>query len=217
MDRATQQRIFDPFFSTKLPAEGTGLGLSVVHGIMKGHAGAVTVYSERGKGSTFRLYFPAAAGAPEARAEKPRGAARGRGESVLYVDDDGALVFLATRMLEGLGYKVTGHTDAALALQEFRARPMAFDAVVTDISMPGMSGFDLARELLAVRPGVPIIMTSGYVRPGEEQAARELGILELILKPDTVDELGHALDRRLGGDDAKRAGDQGPERPEART
>jgi PAS domain S-box-containing protein len=195
MDQATLERIFDPFFTTKPAGQGTGLGLSVVHGIMQSHGGAVTVYSQPGQGSTFRLYFPAAEGAVSTTAAPPPEAARGRGERVLYIDDEEALVFLATRLLERLGYTVTGYTDPAAALQAFRSHPGDFDVVVTDLSMPGMSGFELARELLTLRPDVPILMTSGYVRPEDEEAALQRGIRALILKPTTIEELGRTLDR----------------------
>jgi PAS domain S-box-containing protein len=195
MERAVLERIFDPFFTTKPAGVGTGLGLSVVHGIMKSRGGAVTVYSEPGKGTTFRLYFPAAEAAADAARREQRKVAHGKGEHVLYVDDDEALVILATRVLERLGYKVTGHTDATKALQDFRGRADDFDVVVTDLSMPGISGFELARELLAIRSDVPILMTSGYVQPEDRTTALQMGIRDVILKPDTVEDLGEALER----------------------
>jgi len=199
MDPATQDRVFDPFFTTKSGSGGTGLGLSVVHGIMKSHHAAVTVESQPGKGTTFRLHFPAADGGAAPVAVAPGEVARGRGERVLYVDDDEALVLLAQRTLEALGYAVTGTTDPARALQDFRSRPTDFDLVVTDLSMPGMSGLQLARALHSIRPGLPIVMTSGYVRPDQQEAARAAGVRELILKPDTADELGRVLERVLQG------------------
>jgi CheY-like chemotaxis protein len=97
--------------------------------------------------------------------------------------------------LERSGYRVTGYTDAPRALEEFRSRPQDFDAVVTDLSMPRMSGFDLARELLAVRQDIPIVMTSGYVSPADQEKALGIGLRDLILKPDTIDQLGRTLDR----------------------
>jgi PAS domain S-box-containing protein len=195
MDENVLERIFDPFFTTKEAGLGTGLGLSVVHGIMKSHGGAVTVASEPGKGSTFHLYFPAAEAATEGLERGRPAVPRGRGERILYIDDEEAIVELASRLLERLGYEVTVCTDAASALDVFRSRPLEFDAVVTDLAMPGMSGIDLARALHAVEPDMPVLMTSGNVRPEDREAAVRIGVRELISKPGTVDELGYALDR----------------------
>ena len=195
MDRATVARIFDPFFTTKSQGEGTGLGLSVVHGIMKAHDGAITVYSEPGKGTAFHLYFPAAEGAiPEvtAPATPPP---RGHGERLLYVDDEEPLVYLTTQVLGRLGYEVTGFTEAEAALQAFLAEPDRFDVIITDLSMPRLSGRDLAARILQVRPKLPVILATGYIRPQDTESARSLGIRDLILKPNTVEDLGHTLHR----------------------
>jgi len=198
MDRPTQAKIFDPFFSTKPFGQGTGLGLAVVHGIVQSCGGAIVVDSQPGVGTAFRLFFPVV----EHPSEKPVPAAKaipvGRGAHVLYVDDEEPLVFLAKRMLQRLGYIVTGFTDPAGAVQAFQSRPHDFDAVITDLSMPGMSGYDLAKKILEIRPDMPIVMTSGYVRPEDQEAALGLGIRALIFKPNTVDELASAVDRILG-------------------
>jgi PAS domain S-box-containing protein len=195
MDRATLERVYDPFFTTKKPGEGTGLGLSVVHGIMKNHDGGIAVYSEPGRGTAFRLFFPAAGKAASAAPEAPREAQRHRAERILYVDDEDALVVLIKRTLERQGYKVTGETNPAMALEIFRSDPYAFDAVVTDLAMPQLSGFDLSIQLLAVRRDVPIIMTSGYVRPEDQERALEIGLRDLILKPDAIEQLARTLDQ----------------------
>jgi PAS domain S-box-containing protein len=193
MSKSTVARIFDPFFTTKPAGQGTGLGLSVVHGIVNAHHGAITVYSEHGKGSVFHVYLPAAAReASPAAATRPT-AAQGHGQRVLYIDDDAAIVYLTARILERSGYKVTGCDGPLEGLETFRNSPDSFDVVVTDLSMPQMSGFDVARELQAIRPDIPILMTSGYVRAEDREAARACGIRDVILKPDTVDELGQAL------------------------
>jgi PAS domain S-box-containing protein len=169
MDKATTTHIFEPFYTTKPQGEGTGLGLSVVHGIMKTHGGAITVYSELGKGTVFHLYFPAAQGAAvEARPQPTQREFRGHNERVLYVDDEEPLVFVMGHMLQRLGYKVTGCTDPHKALETFRSRPDEFDVVVSDLSMPGVSGLDLARELLQIRPGIPILLASG-IHPSRGQ------------------------------------------------
>ncbi|HVN87408.1 MAG TPA: PAS domain S-box protein [Candidatus Binatia bacterium] len=195
MDRATVERIFDPFFTTKSVGEGTGLGLSFVHGIVKSHGGAITVDSQVGAGSKFTVCVPAIAGAIGNGPAPSRPAAPGHGERILYIDDDEALVLLIERLLTPLGYRVTGHCDAAAALREFQRHPSDFDAVVTDLAMPGMSGFDLARAVQSLRADIPIVVTSGFVRPEDEVAARQLGIRDVVLKPDTVEELGRALDQ----------------------
>jgi PAS domain S-box-containing protein len=195
MNSETIARVFDPFFTTKGAGQGTGLGLSVVHGIVKSHDGAITVYSQLGKGSSFHIYLPAAIGAARLSNEPQAATQRGRGERVLYIDDDSAIVFLTGRILERLGYRVTGCDNPTDGMRAFREAPGSFDVVVTDLSMPGMSGFDIARELRLIRSDVPILMTSGYVRPEDRETARSLGILDLILKPNSVQELGASLDR----------------------
>ena len=203
-DQGTIERMFDAFFTTKPIGQGTGLGLSMVHGIMKAHGGAIGVHSAPGVGTTFQLYFPVVELPAGTQTGKRSPAAGGpcAAKHVLYVDDEEALVFLVTRVLERLGHSVTGFTDPEAALQAFRARPHAFDAVVTDLSMPGLSGFDLAREIRALRPDTPLLLTSGHVRPEDEQSARLLGIREVILKPDTANDLGEILDRLFRESDA---------------
>ncbi|MFA6545931.1 MAG: PAS domain S-box protein, partial [Limisphaerales bacterium] len=146
MDRATQERIFEPFFTTKPPGEGTGLGLSVVHGIMKSHDGSVSVYSQPGEGTTFHLYFPVLNAEVAAPAAALAPVPRGHGEHVLFVDDELALVQLGRKVLDGLGYQVTTKSSASEAFAIVRDQPDYFDLVVTDLTMPGMSGADLARQ-----------------------------------------------------------------------
>jgi PAS domain S-box-containing protein len=199
MDTTTLKRIFDPFFTTKAAGQGTGLGLSVVHAIMKAHEGAVSVYSESGKGTTFRIYFPVAHAQAAATRAAPASAMLGRGERVLYIDDDDAIVLLTQRVLERLGYRVTGFTHPRDALAAFEARPHDFDVVVTDLSMPEMSGFDLAASLRGKRADIPILLTSGYVRAEDRQRARDQALGEVILKPNTIDELGKVLHSMFGG------------------
>ena len=201
IDKETLKHIFEPFFTTKPFGEGTGLGLSVVHGIVRDHGGTISVYSEPGKGTLFRLYFPAAdvAGyyAPSATAPSADGA----GKHILYVDDEQALVVLGRRMLTRLGYVVTGYTDPAAALRAFEKNPYQFNAIITDLAMPGVSGFALVRSVQAIRPEVPIIMTSGYVRAEDEALARQLGLYGILKKPNTLEELGHVLLKVFGGDE----------------
>jgi nitrogen-specific signal transduction histidine kinase/ActR/RegA family two-component response regulator len=200
MDKKTLGRIFEPFFTTKPQGRGTGMGLAIVHGIMKNHQGEVTAYSEVGKGAVFNLYFPVA---PETRIEIPAAAPipQGQGQRILYVDDEEPLVLLITRTLRRLGYNVDGFTDPLEALRALRQNPYHFHALVTDLSMPQMSGTELAREVLQMCPKMPVILTTGYIRPQDQELARRVGIRELILKPDTVEELGFALHRLLVGEE----------------
>src|SRR5262249_47222687 len=149
MPREVLERIFEPFFTTKLPNAGTGLGLSVVRGILKNHDAAVTVYSEPGRGTRFNIYFPAAESERAQPLAPPAAEAkRGRGEHILYLDDEESLVILAKRMLERMGYRVTGFSEPLEALAAFQAAPQQFDLVLTDLSMPGMSGMEVSRRLL---------------------------------------------------------------------
>ncbi len=194
-------RIFDPFFTTKAPGEGTGLGLSIAHGILRSHGGAITAASTLGAGSTFALYFRATEGAPTpADAPAPAVAASakpGRGQHVLCVDDEEAIVKITTRMLETAGFVTTGCVRPREALARFRAEPAAFALVVTDLSMPEMSGLELAAELQRIRPGTPVVLTTGYLRAGDEAAAQSAGIREIIHKPQNLDQLVPTITRLL--------------------
>jgi PAS domain S-box-containing protein len=195
MGETTRIRIFEPFFTTKPAGKGTGLGLAVVHGIVEGCGGNIVVESDPGRGATFTLWLPLAQAT--AAAEQPTEIARKTtvyGEHILYVDDDEAINFLIQRLLEQLGYRVTCCDDPLQAHRLFAEQPQTYDVVVTDLSMPGMNGFDLVRGLKSIRANVPVIMTSGYVRDEDQARATHLGIDHVILKPNTVDELGHVLD-----------------------
>jgi CheY-like chemotaxis protein len=192
MDERTQARIFDPFFTTKAPGEGTGLGLSMAHGVVTALGGAITVYSKVGKGSTFRLYFPASDEQPS-EPRRPSARRLGQGQQVLLVDDEPMIMELGREMLESLGYRATSFERARDALAAFRRDPMRYAAAVTDLSMPTMSGFDLARELLAIRPDLPILLMSGYIGPDERAAAARIGVREMVLKPVSMERLSELL------------------------
>jgi CheY-like chemotaxis protein len=201
MDAATLEHIFDPFFTTKPVGQGTGLGLSVVHGIATAHGSAVTVTSRPGAGTTFSLYFPAAhapqrSSAPEDTAAESLPAPAG--QHVLYLDDEESLVFLVTRLLERLGYRVSGYTRAEEALAAVRADPTQFDLVVTDLNMPGMTGLDVARAVSRLRPDLPVVLTSGYITDELRAAALHAGVRELVYKPNTVEELCAVVQRLAG-------------------
>jgi CheY-like chemotaxis protein len=197
MDPATLERIFEPFFTTKSPNEGTGLGLAVVHGIVQAHQGRITVESRPGRGTTVHLYFPATERpAPLAEpAEKP--IPRGRGERVLIVDDEPALVALEVKILTQLGYRTRGFHHPEEALRGFLERPQDFDLVLCDLTMPVMSGLEVAAQVLEARPGLPVLLTTGFVGQLDEESLPGLGIAGLIIKPFCIRTLAEALHQRL--------------------
>jgi len=188
MSPEIRARLFEPFFTTK-GTSGTGLGLSVAHGIVTDHGGAITVESAIGQGSTFHVYLPAVDGdVVPAPAEE---VVLGHGEHIMYVDDEEAVVFVMTRLLKRLGYRSTGYSDADEALQAFRTNPQEFNAVITDMAMPKMSGARLAHELRALRPGMPVAIASGY-ESAEMEAAGRAGITR-IAKPMSMEALSQTL------------------------
>jgi len=191
------ERIFEPFFTTKPLGSGTGLGLAVVRGIIKSHDGAVTVYSEPGKGTQFHLYFPVVEGLPTEAPQAAPVPIQGQGRRILYLDDEAALVLLARRLLERLGYRVSGFSDATEALAAFEAAPDQFDLVLSDLSMPGITGIEVARRVLEIRPDMPVLLASGYVRNEDVELARSIGVREVIWKPTTINEMGELLGRIL--------------------
>ncbi|HET6337811.1 MAG TPA: response regulator [Polyangiales bacterium] len=198
MDAATLERMFEPFYTTK--AHGAGLGLSVVHGIVRGHGGAIFAESQPGRGTTFSVYLPACPEGTSVIAATDESAPRhvhGHGEHIMYIDDEESLVYLAVRFLEHVGYRVDGYTRVDDALVAFRARPRSYDVVITDYNMPGMSGMDLAQQLMRIRPDAPVALTTGYLRPAEVEQAHALGIREVIPKPYLVEELGPLVQRML--------------------
>jgi len=198
MDPAIAERIFDPFFTTKPSGQGTGLGLSVVHGIVTSVGGTITVNSKPGSGSQFVVSLSARpAEANAAHKDDTQPAPRGKGHHIVYVDDDESLVILMTRLLERLGYRVTGFTDPAAAVQSFN-EGLSYDALVTDLSMPQMSGFDVASAAKKARPEIPVVMTSGYVQAKDEELAKSIGVKQIILKPNTVDDLAQSLAQLFG-------------------
>ncbi len=208
---ATLQRIFEPFFTTKLVGQGTGLGLAVVHGVMRTHQGAVDVHSTLGQGSRFTLYFPAADSATAQAALSPPTSLAApaipmTGDSadapaprrhVMYVDDDEALVFLVQRLLRRRGYQVSAFTDPREAEAALRADAQAYDLLVTDYNMPGYSGIDLVRMARSIRADLPVALASGYVTPEIEQAALAEGARALIHKPNDVEEMCATVQRLI--------------------
>jgi PAS domain S-box-containing protein len=197
MDAATLARIFDPFFTTKPAGQGTGLGLAVVHGIVKNHDGGIVVESQPGRGTTFQLYFPVFAASIAETAAEPKPLPQGNGERILFVDDEEPMARMGQAVLERLGFQATATTNPAEALAWFREQPDRFDLVITDLNMPGLDGLALARELQAARPGVPLILATGYSASLDAAAARKLGFSELLPKPYDLRSLGAAAGRAL--------------------
>ncbi|MGE4292472.1 MAG: response regulator [Desulfovibrio sp.] len=182
MDPEVMERIFEPFFTTKPPGEGTGLGLSVVHGIVKTHEGLVYVESEKGRGSTFHVYLPRARAEAATPVQPLPLLQPGKGR-VLVVDDEKPLVDIASEMLKGFGFEVTARTSSVEALEAFRFRPDDFDLVVTDYAMPNLTGVELSQELLKIRPDLPVILCTGFSDTNTVERARSLGICDVIMKP----------------------------------
>jgi CheY-like chemotaxis protein len=197
MDEATRARIFDPFFTTKAPGEGTGLGLSVVHGIMKALGAHIDVESEPGVGTTFRLYFPAVDSEVASDAKPDVRPTLGHGERVMFVDDEPMVVKLAVRLLTTLGYTAEAYQRPAEALEAFRADPAAYALVITDLAMPVLSGFDLARGMLAERADLPIVLMSGNLGPDERATALRIGMREAVLKPPSLPALSELIGRLI--------------------
>jgi PAS domain S-box-containing protein len=202
MDEGTLKRAFEPFFTTKGPGEGTGLGLSVVHGIVQEHDGAIHVASEKGQGTTFWVYFPALGAEPEAPTLPAPSLIPGHGEELLVVDDEPALGEVMVRLLSKLGYKPTALTEPHQALALFRENPHRFAAVITDLTMPAVTGIELGQAILAIRPTVPILLCSGFSGTYSPEMAQALGFVDLLCKPMNLQQLSlavhHALQSRTG-------------------
>jgi PAS domain S-box-containing protein len=203
-------KIYDPFFTTKKMDEGTGLGLSVVHGIVKQHGGHIVAVSAPGSGSTFSVYFPRVA-ENRPREIAPRQPVPGGWERVLLVDDEEALVEMARELLEEIGYQVTSKTGSVEALELFRSDPNSFDLVITDQTMPEMTGLELTRELMAIRPGIPVILSTGFSHAVEAADAKKAGIRAFMMKPLTKGELARTVRKVLDNDNDVLSGKSGAE------
>ncbi len=197
MTPGTMERIFDPFYTTKPVGEGTGLGLSVVHGIVKKHNGSIVVESEPENGSLFRVYFPEADSAQISMEEdKAVTITKGAGR-ILVVDDERLLVETLADMLKELGYTVTATHQSRHALEIFKADPDAFDAVITDLTMPDMTGFDLSREIIRIDGDIPVILCTGFSELVQPEQARAAGVQEILLKPVVRAQLSSVVHKAL--------------------
>ena len=182
MDSETLGHIFDPYFTTKEVGEGTGLGLSVVHGIVNTHNGLIIVESKPGKGTTFHVYFPIIEKDAETQ-EEDEGPLPTGNERILFVDDEEVIVDIGEKTLGQLGYDVVTKTSSVEALELFRADPDRFDLVITDMTMPKMTGDQFARELMKIQPDIPIILCTGFSPKISEKQAKEIGIKVFAMKP----------------------------------
>jgi signal transduction histidine kinase/HAMP domain-containing protein len=191
-------RIFEPYFTTREKERGTGLGLAVVHGIVNGLKGAITVESELGKGSTFKVYLPIVQAETLTEDQIISGALPGGDEHILYIDDDESVALVNSRILESLGYTVSTYITSTTAFDHFYENPELYDLVITDMDMPEMSGDVLAAKILEVRHDIPIILCTGYSEKIDAHRAEELGIRELMMKPLTRLDLALTIRKILG-------------------
>ena len=193
IDPEIMDRIFDPFFTTKKPGEGTGMGLSVVYGIIKGYGGTITVESQKEKGTEFQVYLPLLMEKGADREKNESTHIVGGKERILLVDDEENLVQLGMDMLTSLQYEVTGRTSSLEALELFRTKPDRFDLVITDMTMPNMTGVELAQEIMRIRPGMPVILCTGFSEVITPEKAKALGLREFIMKPVIKNQLATAI------------------------
>jgi CheY-like chemotaxis protein/anti-sigma regulatory factor (Ser/Thr protein kinase) len=185
-------RIFDPYFTTKEKGKGTGLGLAVVHGIVRSHQGAIQVASVPGEGSTFEIYLPASGihDIPEMPLASPLPTGS---ECILLVDDEAEIVAIEQQMLERLGYTVKAYSDSVEALKHFQEDAQAYDLVITDLTMPGLTGDRLTVEMLKTRPDLPIILCTGFSEMMNEQKAKSIGITKYLMKPVSMVDFAMAV------------------------
>jgi CheY-like chemotaxis protein len=194
---AVLEHMFDPFFTTKRVGDGTGLGLALVHGIVADFGGVIDVATQVGVGTTFTIWLPATDQMPTLLAEPAGELPRGNGETIMIVDDEPALVTLAEETLAELGYKPVGFVSSPAALQAFRAEPKRFDLVLTDETMPDLTGTELARDIRQLRPEVSIILMSGYSGTQLSARAQAAGVIDVLRKPLVRRDIAEAVGRTL--------------------
>ena len=194
MDEKTRERIFDPYFTTRKKGEGTGLGLSTVHNIIRSYKGAIHVWSRLGKGAVFEILLPLTTKPMEQEANEITCPVQTLGrESILFVDDEELILQIAQKALERYGYQVTPCSSPLLALETFRRTPDAFQLVITDLTMPKLTGVELSQKLLAIRPQLPIILCTGFSENITQARAQELGIARFLIKPIRTQRLAQII------------------------
>jgi len=204
MDKRTQERIFEPFFTKKEVGSGSGLGLSVVHGIVTNYQGTIEVESSQGKGATFKIYLPQHSEDYVHEKNPSRKVTKGAG-CILFVDDEKEITFMGKRMLESLGYTVDIKSDSLEALEEFKENPQKYDLLVTDQAMPKMTGTELIRNLKVIRPDLKSIIITGYQDSIPENTMEQYGIFEIISKPLILSEFSILIRKVLNQNDIKKA------------
>ncbi len=198
IDPVVQRHVFDPYFTTKEVGEGTGMGLAVVHGIVKNHGGMIRIHSKLGVGTSFNLFFPELSEVAKENNETVLPIPTGN-ERILFIDDEAILANMGKQLLERLGYSVTATTNSLEALEMFKAQPEQFDLVVTDQTMPGMTGADLARAIFVIRQDMPIILCTGYSNAISKEKALDMGIREFAMKPMVKKDIAPLVRRVLDG------------------
>jgi len=197
MDPQVRERIFEPYYTTKKQGKGTGLGLSVIHGIVKNHGGDITVSSQPGKGSSFKVYLPIIEEVEEEpQTDEPLIEIKGK-ERILLIDDEQQIIDIERQILERLGYIVTSTTDSQEALEEFAAQPDHFDLVITDMTMPKMTGDQLAQRIMDIKPQIPVILCTGFNETISEEKALAMGIDKFVMKPVVKEELASTIRKVL--------------------
>jgi PAS domain S-box-containing protein len=205
IDPANLKRIFDPYFTTKEAGKGTGMGLAVAYGIVKGHSGLIKVYSKMGKGTTFEVLFPIVHRDAESQKQKSETILAGN-ENILFIDDEDPIADLGKQMLERLGYQVVAKKSPVEALELFKDQPNKFDVVISDMTMPDLTGVTLAQKIFSIRPDIPFILCSGYNERASEEKVKSIGIKKFLMKPLEINILAKAIRSAL--EDSAKKGSQ---------
>jgi CheY-like chemotaxis protein len=197
MTHRVKEKIFEPYFTTKERGKGTGLGLAVVYGIIKEYGGDIQVETKIGSGTTFRIYLPLIDESESKETSKAKAKLETGHEHILLVDDENPVISLEKQILERLGYQITSRTSSLDAVEVFRSDPDAFDIVITDVSMPNMTGDQLAKEILLIKPDIPIIICTGFSERITKEKAEAIGIKGFLMKPIVRSDIAHEVRKVL--------------------